>query len=73
MFIMTFPSFADRIAPVSTTHNPTMFFIVSFLSLTFNLGLAIYQFRKIKKNKLNPLKDELYKDTKAYQSFVSED
>lgn len=73
MFIMTFPSFADRIAPVSTTHNPTMFFIISFLSLTFNLGLAIYQFRKIKKNKLNPLKDELYKDTKAYQSVVSED
>ena len=72
MFIMTFPSFADRIAPVVTTHNPTMFFIVSFLALAFNLVLAVYQFRKIKKNKLNPLKDELYKDTKAYQSVISE-
>ena len=49
-----------------------MFFIVSFLALAFNLVLAVYQFRKIKKNKLNPLKDELYKDTKAYQSVISE-
>ena len=72
MFIMTFPSFAERIAPLATTHNPTMFFIVSFLALAFNLVLAVYQFRKIKKNKLNPLKDELYKDTKAYQSVISE-
>lgn len=72
MFVLTFPTFADRIAPVFTTHNPVMFFIVSFLSLAFNLGLAIYQFRKIRKEKLNPLKDEIYKNTKAYLDVVKE-
>ncbi|MDZ5000677.1 hypothetical protein GNF79_16745, partial [Clostridium perfringens] len=31
MFIMTVPQFADRIAPVSTTHNSTAFFVVSLI------------------------------------------
>lgn len=65
-------STADRIAPVPTTHNPVAFFIVSFVALAFNLGVAIYQFRLIKKNHLNPLKDEIYKDTKAYQEVIEE-
>ena len=47
-------------------------FIVSFVALAFNLGVAIYQFRLIKKNHLNPLKDEIYKDTKAYQEVIEE-
>jgi uncharacterized protein DUF5692 len=72
MFIMTVPSFADRIAPVPTTHNPTAFFIVSLVALIANAALAIYQFSKIFKNKLNPLKDEIYTDTKAYKQVVAE-
>jgi hypothetical protein len=69
---MTVPQFADRIAPVPTTHNPTVFFVVSFLALAANLGLAIYQFNIIRKKKLNPFKDEVYKDTKVYQDVVAE-
>ena len=66
MFIMTVPQFADRIAPVSTTHNSTAFFVVSLISLLANIALAVYQFNKIRKSKFNALKDEVYKDTKAY-------
>ncbi|WP_322392365.1 DUF5692 family protein, partial [Clostridium perfringens] len=55
-----------RIAPVSTTHNPTAFFVVSLIALLANVALVIYQFSKIRKNKFNALKDEIYKDTKAY-------
>jgi hypothetical protein len=66
MFIMTVPVFADRLAPIPTTHDPNAFFVVSFLALASNVAVAIYQFRRIRKLKLNPLKDELYKDTKAY-------
>lgn len=69
---MTLPSFADRIAPVPTTHNKTTFFIVSFISLASNLSLAIYQFNKIRKNKLNPIKDEIYADTKVYKCVIKE-
>jgi hypothetical protein len=72
MFVMTVPSFADRIAPVSTTHNPTAFFIVSLLALITNAALVIYQFNKIRKNRLNPLKDEIYVDTKTYKKVVAE-
>ena len=72
MFVMTVPSFADRIAPVSTTHNPTAFFVVSLLALIANVALAVYQFMRIRKNKLNALKDELYKDTKGYKALISE-
>jgi hypothetical protein len=72
MFIMTVPQFADRIAPVPTTHNPTAFFIVSFLALAANVGLAAYQFNIIRKKKLNPLKDEIYVETKAYQDVIAE-
>ncbi|MCT4685916.1 DUF5692 family protein [Vallitalea sp.] len=72
MFVMTVPSFADRIAPVSTTHNPTAFFIVSLLALITNAALVIYQFNKIRKNRLNPLKDEIYADTKTYKKVVAE-
>lgn len=72
MFVMTIPQFADRIAPVTTTHNPTAFFVVSLVSLLLNIGLVVYQFAKIRKLKLNPLKDEIYKDTKAYKELVEE-
>ncbi len=61
--------FADVLAPIPTTHNPTAFFAVSFLALASNVALAAYQFRKIRKLKLNPLKDELYADTKSYQEL----
>jgi hypothetical protein len=72
MFVMTIPSFADRIAPVATTHNPKAFFIVSFLALLANAALAAYHFNKIRKNRLNPLKDEVYTETKAYMKVIEE-
>jgi hypothetical protein len=70
MFIMTIPQFADRLAPVNTTHNPLAFFVVSFLALASNVVLVVYQFNKIFKKKLNPLKDEIYKDTKTYKQVL---
>lgn len=72
MFVMTVPQFADRLAPVATTHNATAFFVVSLISLAANLALVIYQFRKIRRQKLNPFKNEIYKDTKTYQNIVAE-
>jgi hypothetical protein len=72
MFVMTVPSFADRIAPVSTTHNPTAFFVVSLIALIANATLVVYQIHKIRKNKLNAFKDEIYTDTKAYKKVIEE-
>ena len=72
MFVMTVPQFADVLAPIPTTHNPTAFFVVSLLALASNVALAAYQFHRIRKLKLNPPKDQLYADTKAYQRIVEE-
>ena len=72
MFVMTIPSFADRIAPVPTTHNPTAFFIVSLLALVANIALVVYQFSRVRKYKLNPLKDEIFVNTKAYQMVIEQ-
>jgi hypothetical protein len=72
MFVMTVPQFADRIAPVATTHNPTAFFVLSLISLIANVLLVGYQFNKIRKNKLNPLKDEIFVETKAYKQVIEE-
>ena len=72
MFVMTVPSFADRIAPVPTTHNPKAFFVVSLLALIANVALAVYQFNKIRKYRLNPLKDEIFVETNAYKQVIAE-
>jgi hypothetical protein len=72
MFVMTIPQFADKIAPVPTTHNPQAFFIVSIIALIANLGLFTYQVVRIVKLKKNPLKDEIYRDTKTYKKVIAE-
>ena len=72
MFVMTVPQFADKIAPVPTTHNPKAFFIVSLIALLANFSLFVYQMIRIKKNKLNPFKDEIFAETKTYQSILAE-
>jgi hypothetical protein len=72
MFVMTIPQFADKIAPVPTTHNPQAFFIVSLIALIANLGLFTYQVVRIVKLKKNPLKDEIYKETKTYKKVIAE-
>jgi Ca2+/Na+ antiporter len=70
MFVMTIPQFAEELAPVPTTHNPKAFFIVSLVSLLANLALFIYQVIRIVKNRKNPLKDELFADTRTYKQVV---
>ena len=72
MFVMTVPQFADVLAPIPTTHNPTAFFVVSLIALAANVAVAVYQLYRIRKLKLNPLKDEIYKGTKPYERVVEE-
>jgi hypothetical protein len=72
MFVMTVPQFADKIAPVSTTHNPKAFFAVSFIALLVNAALFVYQIIRIKKKQMNPLKNEIYAETKTYHEVLAE-
>jgi len=72
MFVMTIPQFADKIAPVPTTHKPEAFFIISFIALVANLALFVYQAIRIIKSKRNPLKDEIYAGTKTYIKVMAD-
>lgn len=62
---MTVPQFADVLAPIPTTHNPMAFFAVSLIALASNVALAAYQLYRIRKLKLNPLKDQIYAGTEG--------
>lgn len=59
-------------AEIPATHNPNAFFAVSLVALIANAALAAYQLRRIRTRRLNPLKDELYNDTKSYREVVEE-
>lgn len=71
MFAMALPQFYT-FAEIPTTHNPTAFFVVSLIALAANVALTAYQFHRIRTRNLNPLKDELYNDTKNYREVVEE-
>ena len=45
---------------------------MSFIALVANAALAIYQFRRVRKLHLNPLKDEIYAGTKPYERVLKE-
>lgn len=73
MFTMAVPSFVETSEfAVQSSHNPTALFIVSALALASNIAVVGLQIHKIRKNKANPLKDEIYIDTKAYKEVVAE-
>ena len=73
MFTMAVPSFVDESQfAVQSSHDPVALFTVSALALAANIGVVVYQLIKMRKNKANPLKGEVYTDTKAYQRAVDD-
>jgi len=71
MFVMTFPAFVDTtMFAVKSSHNTNAMWLISIISIVFNIGVFVYQFRKIRTLKLRPLKDELHTDLKVYQEVA---
>ncbi len=68
MFVMCLPGFVDTSKfAVKSSNNPAALWIVSFLALAANVAVVIYHIYKIRRYKLNPLKDELHTDLAAYK------
>ncbi|MBS4536538.1 hypothetical protein GOQ29_13010 [Clostridium sp. D2Q-14] len=69
MWVMTFPYFfaTGSTFNVSVSYNPAANWTISLVSLGLNVILAIWQVYRIIKNRFNPLKDEIWNDTKQYQ------
>ncbi|MBI9100104.1 MAG: hypothetical protein JEY91_16600 [Spirochaetaceae bacterium] len=73
MFAMTIPAFQDTTKfAVKSSHNTTALFTVSLIALLANIALIIYHVYRIVKYKRNPLKDEIYKEIKAYQTVLED-
>ncbi|BDA79225.1 hypothetical protein LPTSP3_g21550 [Leptospira kobayashii] len=71
MFVMCYPLFVDSsVFAVKSSHNEVALWLVSGLSLASNIGVFVYHFYRIRKYKLNPFQEEVYKDLAAYQAVV---
>tara|TARA_Y100001933_G_C18921487_1_gene531187 strand:- start:149 stop:1111 length:963 start_codon:yes stop_codon:yes gene_type:complete len=73
MFSLTMPYFSETsIFAVRSSHNEGALVLISALALVSNTGVFVYQMRRIFKYKLNPFKDEIYTDLKAYEEIVAD-
>ncbi|MFO7865067.1 MAG: DUF5692 family protein [Salinivirgaceae bacterium] len=71
MFTMSFPAFSDTSAfAVKSSHSETALWLVSGLALLSNVALIVYHVYKIRKNRRNPLTEEVYTDTQAYKKLA---
>ncbi len=71
MFVMTFPTFVDTsMFAVKSSHNTNAMWLISIISILFNIGVFVYQFRKARVLKLRLLKDEIHTDLAAYQEVA---
>ncbi len=75
MWVMTFPYFfaTGSAFNVSVSYNSTANWTLAWISLALNGLLAIWQVYRIAKYRLNPLKDEIWGNTKENQKsgFIS--
>lgn len=72
-WVMTFPYFfaTGSIFNVKVSYKPQANWTLAILSLSLNIILAVWQFYRIAKYGLNPLKDEIWKDSKISSKLES--
>lgn len=52
---------------ITATYNPTAWTVLSAIALVANIAVFIYEIIVIKRTHKNPLKEEIYTDTKCYK------
>ncbi len=72
MFTMAYPTFVDdTMFAVKSSHNPAALFIVSALALAANVAVLVYAVYRMRKYKLNPVKQEMYTDLNVYKEVAA--
>lgn len=71
MFSLSVPYEKYDAFKIHGTNNAKALTLLSALALVINILVAIYAIYRITKKKLNPLKDELYTDLKAYKENLA--
>ena len=71
MFTMAVPGFVDKsVFAVQSSHSPAALWTVSALSLGANIAVLAYTVYRVRKYKLNPLKQEIFAGLKAYRAVA---
>lgn len=71
MFTLTFPTYSNtEYFNIVSTHADAPKLVLSILAIVFNIGVLVYEIKTIMKSKRNPIKEELYVDTKAYKDIL---
>ena len=72
MFSLTFPDYAlSGLLDIVPTHNTAPMIVLSILSICANVGVLVYEIITIVKTKRNPIKQELYVDSKPYKDIIN--
>ncbi|MDR1013914.1 MAG: DUF5692 family protein, partial [Coriobacteriales bacterium] len=73
MFAQTMPAFIDTSAfAVKASLNPTALFTVSFLALVANIGVAVFEVYKVRRNRVMPWSGRpVFGDTRAYERVMA--
>ena len=72
MFTLTFPNYAmSEWFSVLPTHEAAPKYVLSILAIVVNVAVLVYEIKTIIKTKRNPIKEDIYKDTKAYQDILT--
>jgi len=73
MFVMSYPAFVDTSDfAVKSSNNENVLFTMSLISIIANAALFIYHYGRVIKNKINPLKQDVYSDLKIYKDLLKE-
>lgn len=72
MFTLTFPNYANtQYFDIVSTGAEAPKYILAILALIVNILVLVYEIRTIVNTKRNPLKEELYVETKAYKDIIT--
>lgn len=72
MFTMSVPAFVSTSAfAVQTSRSPVALFTVSALALAINVAVLVYHVYRIRTQRLNPLREEIYRGLPAYEEVAA--
>lgn len=70
MFSLSFDFQKSQYFQMVPTYKESMWLTMGIISFVFNLGVLAYMIYTISKNKKNPLTNEIYTHTRAYQKTI---
>ncbi len=71
MFSLTFPNYANtEYFNIVSTHNVFPLYLLSIAAIIINIGVLVYEIKMIRSTKRNPLREELYADTKEFKEIL---